>query len=117
MEPELHAPQGTILPGLEEEAPTAPPTAGRLRRLPDVIRACQEQEIPAVVVGRWVWVAFEERPSEEIRRFLKITGFRWVKNREAWAHNCGHYSKRGHGDPRDKYGAIPVNQFDLEATQ
>ncbi len=93
-----------------------PQATGRLRTLPAVIRACQEQEIPAVVVGRWVWVAFDDKPSDTIRRFLKSSGFRWVKDRQAWAHNCGHYSKRGIGDPRDKYGAIPVNQFDVEAT-
>lgn len=83
----------------------------RLKEQGQVILFCKALEVPAVVVGRWVWVHFTARPADAIRDALKIAGFRWVKNRDAWAHNCGYYSRRGHGDPREKYGAVPVSSF------
>ncbi len=98
--------------------PPAEEDNGRKRTLPEVILACQEQNIPAYVVGRWVWASFEDKPSAEIRTALKTIGFRWIKNREAWAHNCGYYTKQAKGyDPRDKYGTIPVDQYHLEGTE
>ena len=84
---------------------------GRLKDQFEVIRFCRDREIPAVVVGRWVWVYFSDKPSAEVRDGLKTAGFRWVKNRQGWAHNCGYYSKQGIGDPRFKYGAVPVQAF------
>jgi len=90
-------------------------TTGRLHKLADVIRACQDQDLPAVVVGRWVWVSFDSKPPDATRDFLKRTGFRWNDHRKAWAHNCGYYSRRDPtGDPRDKYGTIPVQSFTRE---
>jgi len=94
---------------------TDPNGTPRLRTLQDVILACQEKKIDAYVVGRWVWASFSDKPSDEIRSFLKQTGFQWIKNRNAWAHNCGYYSKQAKGyDPRDKYGTIPVGSFTRE---
>jgi len=91
---------------------TDPNGTPRLRTIQDVIRACQEKDIPAYVVGRWVWASFSDKPSDDIRSFLKATGFSWIKNRNAWAHNCGYYSKQARGyDPRDKYGTIPVKSY------
>jgi len=84
---------------------------GRLTEQPDVIRFCQQRNLPAVVVGRWVWVYFEHKPSAELRHQIKTAGFSWVKNRQGWAHNCGYYSKQGHGDPRWKYGSVPVTNY------
>lgn len=99
----------------DPEEARSPQDNGRLRTLPEVILACKDREIPAVVVGRWVWVSFDAKPAATIRDFLKTAGFRWIKNREAWAHNCGYYSKQAKGyDPRDKYGTIPVEQFDRD---
>jgi len=85
---------------------------GRLTNIQDVILACQEKEIPAYVVGRWVWASFSDKPSEEIRDALKTMGFRWIDKRKAWAHNCGYHSKPARGyDPRDKYGMVPVTKY------
>jgi len=111
--------QLNVNPGAEEAS--APQDNGRRHSTKDVILACQEQHIPAYVVGRWVWASFEDKPSEAIRTALKTIGFRWIKNRGAWAHNCGYRTKQAKGyDPRDKYGTIPVEQFsrdDLEASE
>ena len=84
---------------------------GRLKEQFEVIRFCRDREIPAVVVGRWVWVYFSDKPSAEVRDGLKTAGFRWIHKRSGWAHNCGYYSKQGIGDPRFKYGAVPVQAF------
>ena len=51
------------------------------------------------------------------RAALKSIGFRWVKRRGEWAHNCGHPSRRGTCDPRWKYGAVPVGEFDTAELQ
>lgn len=78
----------------------------------EVIEFCRTNRLPADVVGRWVWLRFTEKPADEVRELIKDYGFRWVRLRNAWAHNCGHWSKRGHQDPRFKYGAVPVDQVD-----
>ena len=90
-------------------------TNEKLTELADVIAWCQRNDIPADVVGRWVWVRFDAKPSESIRDSLKAVGFRWVKHRGEWAHNCGWVSRRGPGRPRDKYGSVPVASIDTEA--
>ena len=79
----------------------------------DVIEFCRENNLPADVVGRWVWVNFTEKPSAEVRQLLKDYGFRWSKRRGEWAHNCGHPTKSGHCIPREKYGAVPVDQAEV----
>ena len=117
-----HANQGRILEAEEatttEEAPAQ--DNGRLHDLKDVILECQRLEIDAYVVGRWVWASFSDRPPVATRDALKTMGFIWNKNRQAWMHNCGYRTKQAKGyDPRDKYGTIPVEQFnreELEAT-
>ena len=86
----------------------------KLTELADVVAWCQDNDIPADVAGRWVWVRFAEKPSEAIRSGLKAAGFRWVKHRGEWAHNCGYVSRRGPGRPRDKYGSVPVASIRAE---
>jgi len=76
----------------------------------DVVEFCCRHGIPADVVGRWVWVRFAEKPSAEVRALLKRNGFRWVQGRGEWAHACGIHSRRGHGNPRDKYGVLSVEE-------
>ena len=88
------------------EAPAEP-----LRNLVEVIRFCKEHDLPADVVGRWVWIRFEQKPSEETRALLKAAGFRWIHKRGQWAHNCGYFCHHGHGNPRYKYGEMPVSAF------
>jgi hypothetical protein len=80
----------------------------------DVVEFCCHHSLPADVVGRWVWVEFRQKPPAETRELLKSNGFRWVKSRGQWAHCCGVRSKRGKGDPRWKYGEIPVDRYQEE---
>ncbi len=59
----------------------------------------------ARVVGRWVWVEFDGKPSDEIRAALKALGFHYSANREAWQHPCGKFSGKSRRDPRHTYGS------------
>lgn len=86
----------------------------KLIALQDVIQFCKEKDLPADVVGRWVWLRFDAKPDEDTRTLLKGAGFRWVKTRGEWAHNCGHPSRRGTGEPRWKYGSVPVRSVLIE---
>lgn len=79
----------------------------------DVIEFCREHSLPADIVGRWVWVSFDTKPSADVRQLLKDYGFRWSSRRGEWAHNCGHPSRSGHCIPRVKYGAVPVEQAEV----
>jgi len=88
---------------------------GKLTDLPGVIAFCREHNLPADIVGRWVWLRFPEKPSKETRELIKGAGFRWVPKRGEWAHNCGFPSRRGTHPPRFKYGAVPVKDVDLDA--
>jgi len=83
----------------------------RLTELHDVIEFCKVHGFPADVVGRWVWIKFDSKPDAEIRNLLKAAGFRWVKARMQWAHNCGYHSRKGKGNPRWKYGSVPVSEI------
>ena len=83
----------------------------KLNALPEVVSFCKQHSLPADVVGRWVWLRFGEKPSEETRTLLKGAGFAWVKKRGQWAHACGGFKwKRSKApyEPRDKYGSISV---------
>lgn len=82
------------------------PSAGTL----EIVQWCAAEHIPAELVGRWVWVEFAEKPAPEIIAKMKGRGFRWVPKRNRWAHDCGHKSRRGKGDPRDKYGAVEIEE-------
>jgi hypothetical protein len=58
----------------------------------------------AEVVGRWVWVEFQEPPAPEVRRQLAEFGFHWNRHRQLWQHPGGDQSRRGSGgDPRRRY--------------
>ena len=87
------------------DRPNPPPSAGTL----EIVQWCAAEHIPAELVGRWVWVEFASKPAPEIIQKMKARGFRWVKSRGRWAHDCGHKSRRGKGDPRDKYGSESVD--------
>jgi DNA-directed RNA polymerase subunit RPC12/RpoP len=71
---------------------------------------CVANDIPAVVVGSWVWSRFESKPDRAIRTLLLANGFTWVKRRIAWAHCCGTRSRRSNGRPEDKYGEEDVRK-------
>ena len=59
----------------------------------------------AEVVGRWVWVQFEQQPPVEARRQWAQLGLHWNHTRQAWQHPCGvHRDRRVRFDPRRKFG-------------
>jgi len=91
--------------------PDTVPTQPRLQELPDVLDFCKRHNFPADLVGRWVWIRFPEKPDTETRDLLKAAGFRWVKVRGQWAHNCGYHCRKGKGNPRWKYGCLPVSEI------
>ena len=86
--------------------PNPEPTAGTL----EIVQWCAAEHIPAELVGRWVWVEFPTKPDASTLIKMKARGFRWVKSRGRWAHDCGFKSRRGKGDPRDKYGAEEISK-------
>ena len=60
----------------------------------------------AEVVGKWVWVQFNEQPAVEIRQQLAQFGFHWNNTRQAWQHPCGLYRHEAMTfDPRRAYGS------------
>lgn len=100
-------------PKRDDNTPNTPPAAfdpdfDRPTNLVEVIVWCKHRQLAADVVGRWVWLKFESKPDQEVRDELKAAGFRWVKKRGEWAHNCGHPCHHGHGNPRFKYGEVSV---------
>lgn len=76
----------------------------------EVIEFCQDNHLPADIVGRWIWVKFDNKPNAEVRQLMKDFGFRWSKRRGEWAHNCGYACTRGRCNPRDKYGEVSVDK-------
>lgn len=77
----------------------------------EVLEFCKAQSLPARVVGKWVWIKFDSKPSAEIRTALKDFGFRWSRRRAQWAHNCGYSSKPARSyRPWDKYRTIGLEQ-------
>ena len=59
----------------------------------------------AEVVGKWVWIHFQETPTAEIRQQLAQLGFHWNTNRQAWQHPCGAFSLGSASDPRERYAS------------
>ena len=57
----------------------------------------------AEVVGKWIWIKFEEAPIERVRADLSQLGFHWNNTRKCWQHPCGETLPRGTQEPRDKY--------------
>lgn len=60
----------------------------------------------ARVVGHWIWLEFTAKPSADIRTAIKALGFHWNRQREAWQHPCGFFSRRSPGNPKWKYGVV-----------
>lgn len=78
----------------------------------EVLEFCQEQKLPARVVGRWVWIKFESKPDADTRQALKDAGFRWSRRRGQWAHNCGHPTKPARSyRPWDKYQTTLLEDY------
>lgn len=78
----------------------------------EVMEYCKAKGLPARVVGRWVWIEFDSKPSAEIRQGLKDMGFRWSRRRKQWAHNCGHVSRPARNyRPWDKYETTTIEAY------
>lgn len=81
----------------------------KLQDINDVIEFCKVNDIPADIVGQWIWVKFESKPPVDTRDLLKGAGFRWVRKRGQWAHNCGVRTRAGKENPRHKYGERSIH--------
>ena len=59
----------------------------------------------AEVVGRWVWVTFNEQPAAEMRQQLAQLGFHWNRDRQSWQHPCGQFRLASQTDPHERYSS------------
>ena len=57
----------------------------------------------AQVVGKWVWIRFDDRQPPQTTAALSQFGFHWNRKRQTWQHPCGHFTPASRRDPRDKY--------------
>ena len=98
-----------------QTVPTSPESIDRNSPTVDVVAWCKEAGLhQAELVGRWVWVSFPAKPEAATRARLIAAGFRWVKRRAAWAHSCGIRSRKSPHNPKDKYGAIGVDELEID---
>lgn len=75
-----------------------------LNTLPELYRAAE-------VVGRWVWLSFDDVPAVQIRQQLSQLGFHWHRHRQAWQHPCGTFSTGSKDDPRQRYQSFVPSQI------
>jgi hypothetical protein len=60
----------------------------------------------AEVVGKWVWIQFQEKQPRDVTAILSQLGFHWNNTRQAWQHPCGHFRKEPSAkDPREIFGS------------
>ena len=57
----------------------------------------------AEVVGRWVWIQFDNRQPHEITAAFSEFGFHWNRRRQVWQHPCGTIAASSNRDPRRRY--------------
>ena len=60
----------------------------------------------AEIVGKWVWIQFDQKQPATVTSVLSELGFHWNGKRQSWQHPCGFF--RDHSapyDPRKKYGS------------
>ena len=57
----------------------------------------------AEVVGRWVWIQFDDKQPREITAALSEFGFHWNNRRQVWQHPCGTVTPSSNQDPHRKY--------------
>ena len=75
------------------------------------IRAHHELAPYARMVGRWCWISFPTKPSQDTRTFLREIGFHWNEKRGAWQHPCGYHSGPAPYDSREKYQSTPLEDM------
>lgn len=71
----------------------------------------------AEVVGRWVWIGFDQAPPEADRRELLERGFHWNHQRRCWQHCGGRPSTQSGGDPRVRYGVVPATDLGTDEAE
>ncbi len=59
----------------------------------------------AEVVGKWVWIQFDDRQPSDVTSLLSELGFHWNNRRQSWQHPCGRFTKGANDDPRSRYGS------------
>ena len=79
------------------------------RSIDEVIEFCQKNSLNSIQIGSWIWVKFDRKPSEFVRKLLLRFGFRWSKRRKMWAHNCGHPCQPGNDKPWHKYNCSNIS--------
>jgi hypothetical protein len=57
----------------------------------------------AEVVGKWVWITFQDKQPREVTARLAEFGFHWNNQRGSWQHPCGQLRPGTQHDPRQKY--------------
>ena len=84
----------------------------------EILQFCKDWSLPARVVGKWVWVKFDSKPTTEIRQAMKDIGFRWSKRRGQWSHCCGNPSRPARSyRPWDKYRTRSLETAYTEARE
>lgn len=115
-QPETAAPQAQSIPAQTAKKDNRLPIDGEARKQNRVlptpkVSGLLQTQLPdayrlAEVVGKWIWVHFENTPAAEIRQQLAQLGFHWNRERQAWQHPCGQFSSTGSTtDPREKYSS------------
>ena len=66
----------------------------------------------AEVVGKWVWIQFDQKQPSDVTRVLAELGFHWNRTRQSWQHPCGLFrDKAASYDPRMIYRSyFPADQ-------
>ena len=60
----------------------------------------------AEVVGKWVWIQFDQKQPVTVTAVLSELGFHWNNKRQSWQHPCGIFRDQSAPiDPRKKYGS------------
>ena len=57
----------------------------------------------AEVVGKWVWIRFDDKQPPTITAELSELGFHWNNRRQVWQHPCGQFASGSRRDPRQTY--------------
>jgi hypothetical protein len=60
----------------------------------------------AEIVGKWVWIQFDQKQPVTVTSVLSELGFHWNGKRQSWQHPCGIFRDQSSPiDPRKKYGS------------
>ncbi len=60
----------------------------------------------AEIIGKWVWIRFEQKQPDTVTALLSQLGFHWNNKRQSWQHPCGNFRLQSPPvDPRKKFGS------------